>query len=177
MQIDLATLPQAIQDQLPLSVRLQKIVEIADLPLNLQYIILNNKLVPISNTGLYRPTNIIDADFQISPYNDFTIDTSKRSAIIKYIKNYLLTPKGTYPFDPEFGNSLKRHLQTRDTTIRDTLLTAEMKRIVNTIQDSFNINIQILGSQLTPINVLDRIEYQIDIKFSIDDTIINFAVD
>ena len=175
MKIDLTTLPQAIQDQLPLSVRLQKLVEVFDLPLNLQYIILNNNLVPVT-TGLYRPINIIDADFQISPYNDFAIDTSKRTAIIKYIKNYLLTPKGTYPFDPEFGNSLKRHLQTRDTTIRDTLLTAEMKRIVSTIQDSFNINIQILGSQLTPINVLDRIEYQIDIKFSIEDTIVNFGV-
>jgi hypothetical protein len=175
MLVDLATLSQETQDHLPLSVRLQKIVEVFDLPLNLQYIILNNKLVPVK-TGLYRPINIIDADFQISPYNDFNIDTSKRSAIIKYIKNYLLTPKGTYPFDPEFGNSLKRHLQTRDTTIRETLLTAEMKRIVSTIQDSFNINIKILGSQLIPVNVLDKIEYQINIKFSIEDTVVNFGV-
>lgn len=175
MLVDLATLPQAVQDLLPLSIRLQKIVEVADLPINLQYIILNNKPSRIIST-LYRPNNIIDADFTISPYNDFSIDMSKRSAVIKYIKNYLLTPKGTYPFDPEFGNTLKRHLQMRDTSVRETLLTAEMKRIVNTIQDSFAINIQILGSQLTPINVLDRTEYQLDIKFSIDDTVVNFAV-
>jgi len=175
MQIDLTTLPQEIQDQIPLSIRLQPLVEVFDLPINLQYIILNNKLDPVL-TELYRPINIIDADFEISPYNDFSISTSKRTTIIQYIKNYLLTPRGSYPFDPSFGNTLKRHLQTRDTSLRETLLTAEMKRIVSVIQESFDLNVEILGSQLFPINVLDRIEYQLNIKFSIDETIVNFGV-
>jgi hypothetical protein len=175
MQIDLRTLSQDIIDQLPLSIQLLTIIEVNDLPISLQYIILNNKVSQVTNQ-LYNPTNIVDADFVVSPYNDFTIRNTKRSAIIDYIRNYLLTPKGSYPFDPEFGNTLKKHLQTRDSSLRETLLGAELRRIVNVIQTSFSIAVSILGSQLTPINVLDRIEYQLDIKFSIDNTVVNFSV-
>lgn len=176
MIIDLQTLSQSIKDQLPLSLQLQTDpIDIINLPLNIQHLILNSTHTQFVSE-LYRPINIIDGDFVISPYNDFTISTSKRSAIIGYIKNYLLTPKGSYPFDPEFGNNLKRHLQTRDTSLREVLLTAEMKAIVNTIRDSFSLDIQILGSTLTPFNSLDRTEYQLDIRFRIADQIVSFGV-
>ena len=87
MIIDLQTLSQSIKDQLPLSLQLQTDpIDIINLPLNIQHLILNSTHTQFVSE-LYRPINIIDGDFVISPYNDFTISTSKRSAIIGYIKN------------------------------------------------------------------------------------------
>ncbi len=176
MQIDISSLDVSIKNQLPISLQLSTdSILLTDLPPYIQYLITENK-IKAEVSPPYTPTNIIDVSFEKSIYNDIKVLTTKRSAVIEYIYNYLLTPKGSYPFDPSFGNELKKHLQTKDSSLRKILLDNELKTFVDIIRFSFSINITVTGSRLTPINSGDRIDYLMEINFMIDEVSVTFTL-
>jgi len=176
MKIDLLSLDVSIRNQLPLSLQLETApVELNALPVNIQKLI-NDNVKSIIYADVYRPINIIDLTFKKSNYNDIEFITSKRKAIIEYIQNFLLTPKGSYPFDPEFGTEIKNFLHVKNSLLQQSLLDSELKNISNVLSDSFNEEINILSSTMIPYNLLDRIEYVLDIRFSIDEEEIIFRI-
>lgn len=176
MKINLTSLDVSIRNQLPLSLQLEtNPIELSELPANIQRLI-NDSVNSIIHAEIYRPVNIVDLTFKHSNYNDIEFVTSKRKAIIEYIQNFLLTPKGSYPFDPEFGTEIKKFLHVKNSLLQQSLLDSELKNISNVLTDSFNKEINILSSSMTPYDLLDRIEYVLDIKFSIDDEEIIFRV-
>lgn len=176
MQIDISSLDVGIKSQLPISLQLSTdSILLTDLPPYIQYLITEYKTKAEVSTP-YTPTNIIDISFEKSVYNDVKVLSTKRAAIIEYIYNYLLTPKGSYPFDPSFGTDLKKHLQTKDTSLRKVLLDNELKSFVDVIRSSFSTNITVTGSRLTPINSSDRVDYLMEINFMIDEVVVTFAL-
>jgi hypothetical protein len=176
MQIDIPSLDTSIKEQLPLTLQIEESpIHLTDLPPHIQKLIIERQVDSLVSTP-FSQSNIVDASFDKSVYNDVKTFNTVKSAIIEYIRYYLLTPKGTYPFDPEFGNELKKHLQTRDTSLRKLLLESELHSIVEIINNSFSMNVSILGSKLTPIESNEKIDYLLDIKFLVDDTPIVYSV-
>lgn len=169
MKLDLSSLDINILKQLPLSLQLEKgIVELSDLPNNVQQLIIRNNIKE-SSADVYRPVTIIDMTFNRSKYNDVEILETKRKSIIEYIKNYLLTMRGSYPFDPEFGCEIKKYLQVKNSTLQQSLLDAELKKFVDVINDSFRENVRIISTSMIPVNMLDHIEYNLSIRFAINE--------
>ncbi len=175
MKVKLSDLDLSVYKQIPLSIRLNNdIVEVESLPIEIQYII--NKGYKKPEVDLYKSQDIFDIKFDISVYNDMQVLYSKKETLIEYIKNYLLTTKGKYPFDPEFGNNLKKYLQTKDTILRQKLLSNELTSIVSLINNSFNSNIQVENSALLPYDFGDHVEYALQLKIKIEDSLYIFNV-
>lgn len=176
MQVEISALDSSIKEQLPITLQIEeRPLSLTDLPPHIQKLIIERQVDNLVSEP-YRAVNIVDASFDKSVYNDVKTFSSVRKAVIDYIKNYLLTPKGTYPFDPLFGNNLKKHLQTRDTSLRQILLEAEMKGIVEIINTSFTANVSIIGSKLTPVTSNERVDYLLDIQFLVNEQPVTFTV-
>lgn len=175
MIIKLSNLDSEIYKQIPLSIKLNKDeVILEDLPLEVQYII--HKSVLESEQNVYNPSNIFDAKCEISPYNDFTVLETKRATIIEYIKNYLAVERGTYPFDPEFGNTLKTHLQTKDTYLRKKLVGAELYNLTEVISNSFRSDVIIETSTIISYTTNVNVEYGLQIKMKIENEVSTFTL-
>jgi hypothetical protein len=176
MQIDVSSLDTSVKDQLPLTLQIEEVpINLADLPPHIQKLIVERQVNSVvGNTVLQ--SNIVDASFDKSVYNDVKTYDTVKSAVVDYIKHYLLTSKGTYPFDPDFGNELKKHLQTRDTSLRQILLESELHAIVEIVNNSFSINVSIIGSKITPITSNEKVDYLLDIKFLVDDNPVVYSV-
>jgi hypothetical protein len=175
MFIKLSDLDTSIYSQIPLSIRLNTdVVELEKLPFEIQYLITKNLNKP--EIDVYRPSNIYDTQFTVNIYNDMESFQSKKKAVIYYIKNYILTAKGKYPFDPEFGNNLKKYLQTKDTVLRQKLLASELDVMINLVNTSFNVSIKVINAQLLPYNYGDHVEYLLQIKINIENEDVTFQV-
>jgi hypothetical protein len=173
--VDITTLDKSILDQLPLSIRLStKEVELEELPLPIQYIIREH--VGSATSSIYTPPDFYDVKTQISKYNDFVSITSKREAVIEYLQNYFQVKQGAYPFDPEFGSTLHLHLQTKDTSLRKTLISNELSKITRVVSESFDETITITSASVTPKDIGGGIEYSLNVAVKIRDEIVNMNV-
>lgn len=166
-EIDLRTLPKDVLSKLPLSLRISKHIHIFnELPIEIQYL-LNSYI-----ENKYHDLNYVDVyDFKpdISVYNDAEPLITNRKTVIEYLMNYLNTVIGSYPFDVNIGNSLKLHLQTKDTSLRQTLLSNELYNIIQSMSNNYNIKIDIVSSSVKLIKYDDRTEAVLDVTLKIDD--------
>jgi hypothetical protein len=164
--IDLSLLPKDILSQIPYSIRSKKNkYKIDELPKNIQYIIKDYK----SNLKTIEYNDLFDFNLYISKYGDLTKIDNYFDLVIEYLKNYLLLVKGQYPFDPLFYSHLKYYIQTKDTSLRYTLISNEIDRIVNILSQDLNIpiivrNLDIKRSDITNSSV----EYNIDIDIEVN---------
>jgi hypothetical protein len=173
--VDLTTLDKTILDKIPLSIRLStKEIELEELPLPVQYIIREH--VSVATSGVYTPPDFYDVEPTISPYNDFTSILTKRKAVKEYLNNYFNVKKGTYPFDPEFGNTLHLHLQTKDTSLRQTLISTELSNITRLISQSFEEDIKVTAASVYPKDIGGGIEYFLNVTIKIADEIVDLSV-
>jgi hypothetical protein len=149
--VDLTLLPKNILSKIPYSIRVSKFkYTMSELPLDIQYLVKNY----ISNSDLdivYKESY----DFlpSISEYNDLNSINDKKQLILEYLKNYLSIGLNTYPYDVNFGCGLKQQLQTKDTSLRQTLVSNELSLILGVLSTDYNINI--VGKSLT----FDRNQY------------------
>lgn len=167
MQINISTLPEHIKKQIPLSIRTyKKKYTFEELPAKIQHILSEYlNLLPNITYNL-----VFDLKPNISEYSDFKIINNYNDLILEYFKNYLLVLPGTYPFDPTFGCRLKTHLQTRDTNLRQTLISAEIDNLISTITSDFDVSILIRNISITPISMGASTEFNVNIDLSINDT-------
>lgn len=173
--VDLTTLDKIILDKIPLSIRLSTTsIELEELPLSVQYII--QEYVGVSVDDIYVPPDLYDVEPIASPYNDFNSNLTKKEAIKTYMKNYFQVKRGSYPFDPEFGNALHLHLQTKDTSVRESLISAELSSIVRLINQSFGESISIVSATAYPKDIGGGIEYYLSVKIKIKDDLIELSV-
>ena len=141
MQIDLNTLPKSVLSKIPLSIRTFKSVyEFSELPFPVQKDIEDylDKSISIEYPAIY------DLSPKLSNTGDLTTLTTIEDTIIFYLLNYFKILPGSYPFDPQFGCKLKYHLQTKDTSLRQMLLSSEASRIAEVLSADFGADIQIL---------------------------------
>jgi hypothetical protein len=176
MLINIQELPNEIKSKLPITLQLyQKPIELTKLPIEVQYLLTKNKTKKVAESP-YNPKNIYETDFVFSIYNDFKIFPTRKQSIIFYLQNYLLTSKGTYPFDPEFGNELKKQLQTKDTSLRNMYIQNELKNIVSVINESFGTNVTVTSYRCIPYEAGDHTEYYLEIICSIENDQILFTI-
>lgn len=143
MLLQLDNIPNDILEKIPLSIRLNSngIIDTNNLPIEVLYELRNLEFEPKYNN--YIENSTIDLMPNFNSYSDFSSLDSKKEAIKEYIKNFLLTDIGAYPFDPEFGTNLKRYINKLDTPTIKTLVHNELINIVNNISLSFNIPVKL----------------------------------
>lgn len=141
--IKISELPIFIQDKIPYSIKSYKDEYMfGDLPAIIQTLIkdyiVHQKNVKYKNV-------IFDFYPNESSYGDLIPITSLEDLVLEYFKTYLLIQPGDYPFDPEFGSNIRRHLQTKDTSLRGTLINNEVSAIADVIAKDINVNLSIEG--------------------------------
>jgi hypothetical protein len=170
--IRLDELPNEVLEKIPFSLRVrQNIYEFDELPLEIQYIIdkyHETKVPEIEYDITY------DFVFEISEYSDFKSIKNRKQLIVWYLKNYLITRLSSYPYDVEFGCALKDQLQTKDTSLRQTLISNELILVCGVLGADYNMNINIVNITLEKSGTGTAIEYNATIKVKIGDE--NFTI-
>lgn len=169
MVINLDTLPQSVLAKIPLSLRtFQKEYELTDLPFPIQKLIEDYLEYTID---LNYPT-VYDTKPELSEFGDFGILTTVEDAVVNYLINYFKTLPGDYPFDPSFGCRLKLYLQTKDTMLRQTLISTEATRIAEVISADFGAKVEILELYTESVQSdIMSAAYKINIKVKINDKV------
>lgn len=165
MEVDFTKLPKSVQRQIPLSLRTYKDVHVLEeLPVTVQYLIRNylEKQFSITYDISY------DIKPEISKYSDFVLIDNVADLVVEYIKNYLLIVPESYPFDPEFGSRLRYQLQTRDTNLRKTLITAEVNNIVKVVSLETGTDVVVEEMEVIPVSTGASTEYQAAIVLKIN---------
>ena len=161
----ISSLPRDIQAKLPMSIRTyQDEYPINELPSQIQYLIKDY----LEREDQIKYKKVFDIKPDISEYGDFDTIEEIYETVLEYLKNYFLTLPNDYPFDPIFGSRLKLHLQTKDTQLRKTLVSAEIDSIVNIITADLGVNITIDSVSIENLNKGDRVEYIVVISLTIN---------
>lgn len=164
-QITISNLPISVQSMIPLSIRTFKdTYELEDLPPVIRNII-ETYLDNIKDVKYY---SVFDTTPIVSEYGDLSTISNVRDLVLEYLKNYFMTYEEDYPFDPYFGSKLKRYLQVRDTSLQQTLISAEVQSIINVISADLGTKIEIEEVKINSISKSANQEYLISIKVKIN---------
>lgn len=170
MIIDLTTLNSEDLAKVPLSIRLNavdNIINTDNLPLEVAYELRNIKL-PETNY-VYVDDSTFDLTPSFSIYTDFTSLTTKKAAVIEYIKNYLIIDKGDYPFDPSFGTLIKTYLQSLDTEPARISIDQELSNLADNLMNSFEIPIKMSSIGIERIENAASVEYKLSLGLQVSD--------
>lgn len=149
MQINISDLPEDIQIQLPLSIRMTETHQLSELPTQVQYLI--SKYLEQTIEPEHEYSNFYDVEPLLSVHNDLQIIKNKKELVGEYLKNVLLCETSAFPFDVTFGSKLKQYLQTQDKFLQQTLISNEVNNIVNFISSDYDIAIKVLSVSIEPI--------------------------
>jgi hypothetical protein len=164
MLININEIPKDLLNKIPLSIRLtleNNILDTKKLPFEIEYEFRNFNYQ--ESTIPYVDKKTIDIKPNFSVYTDFETITDKSMAVFEYMKNYLLIGKGEYPFDPTFGNDLKKFINITEANTRDTLLREELKNIKTVAESVFSIPINIKNFNVKRIDLGTSIAYALDL--------------
>jgi len=166
--INFDDLPKEVLLKIPFSLRTSgNIHYINDLPTEVQYII--KKYLDLQVPEI-KYENALDIKPEISVYSDLETFTDIKHVIVHYLKNYLLIALGSYPFDCDFGSRLKHQLQTKDTSLRNSLVSNEIGLIAQVIGDDFDMNVSVTNISTNKIESTTHTEYHAKMTVSIDDS-------
>ena len=169
MKVKVSDLPKDILKKLPVSLVIQKEIETKTLPTSLKYEIEN--FIKGNSSFQVKDVNekIYDIGLEKGLY-DIKYILDVKNAVITYIKNFLLTRKGTYPFDPEFGTNLYKYIQTKDLDYVGYAISNELSVILDDISQMFNnTSIEIENLVITPSISIQYSSYIINIDLKIND--------
>jgi len=167
--VDFKTLPKNVLSQIPFSLKVSKDKHIInELPVKVQYLIRQylEKTEPIINYD-----DVYDMTPTMSVYNDLTPIKDVKQLILEYLKNYFLISLGSYPFDVNFGSYLKQQLHTKDTSLRNKLLSTELTLICEVLSVDYNTKINIKSFKIDKVDVAfqSHVEYTMELYIQIDD--------
>lgn len=172
MNVNFDTLPKELLKKIPLSIRSKtNNIDINELPVDIAYE-LKNYTEPKKNKIII-DEKVYDVRPDISIYNDFVFLKNKKETIINYIQNYILIKKGSYPFDPTFGNQFHKYLQLLDKSVVQLMISNEFEELKSIILNIFNTGITILKYSTNKINQGISVEYQLNIQIQIENEIVN----
>jgi hypothetical protein len=142
MKINLKKLPKHIYNQFPYSIRSYKDeYDLQELPFDLRDLI--EEFLNKDKTFSTRDT-IYDAFSNVSPYGDLLPIKTKTELFIEYLTNYVKIGPRAYPFDATFYCDIKRHLQTKDTALRQKLISKEVSNIIRTVSSDLDISVDVI---------------------------------
>lgn len=172
--ISFSDLPKEVLSKLPFSLRTAGDIHVFDeLPSAVQYII-KKYLDSIVPEVTY--SDALDVSPEVSIYNDLKVYTKIKDVIIEYLQNYLLISLGSYPFDCDFGSELKHQLQTKDTSLRSTLVGNEIGLIAGVIGGDYDVNVSIVNISISKKEETTHTEYTATLTVSIDDDTFKITV-
>ncbi len=167
--IKIKDLPSTLLDQFPYSIRFQQSQYVlGDLPTEVQYLI---KKYYEQQVREVEYDVVYDAKFEISNYSDFGIYNTKKELVLDYFCNYLKLRIGSYPYDVNFGCALKNQLHTRDSSLRSTLISNELRLIAGVLGDDFDMNIRIMNFEVIPYQDYDKTEYILRLTVKINEDV------
>lgn len=156
--VDLTTLPKDILSKIPYSIRVSKsIYNILELPLEIQYLV--SKYISNSDLDITYDDTVYDFIPIISEYNDLEPVKDRKKLVLEYLKNYLSVMTNSYPFDINFGCGLKLQLQTKDTSLRQTLISNEISLLLGSISNDYNIKVTGKSLNFERNQYADKTEY------------------
>lgn len=166
--IDFNELDSSILEKIPLSLQIKSSTwKLDDLPKDIQYLIKKYyefKVPEISYSDIY------DVKPNISQYSDFDVYTSKKDLVLNLFKNFLLVQSGSCPFDVVFGNSLKKQLQTKDTSLRYTYITNEAKLAASILSNDYSVNLTVKKVIILNYENITHTDYYIKVIVNLDDS-------
>lgn len=163
-------LPSNVKAKIPYSIKTYKPeYKLEELPFEIQYYI---KQYYSTQQVLDYSDTILDIKTAISMYGDFETITNIYDLVCEYLKVYMCTHEGTYPFDPYFGTRLKEYVQTKDTALQYTLINSEINAIANKLSYDLDLMIAIVSINIetTSRDGIDSV-YNIKIKLKINDNL------
>ena len=137
MIVKISELPIDIQNQIPLSIRIQNEVELNSLPYKLREIIeeyLEGKKSVNTNTN-----SVYDAILDKGAY-DLKYVNDLKEAVKNFIANYFTIRRGTYPFDPNFGTTIYQYLQSRSFDIIPDVINSELAEIITQLRIDLGVD-------------------------------------
>jgi hypothetical protein len=174
MIINFKNLPKDLYKKIPLSIRSKvNSIDLNELPVEVAFELKNYK--EVEKSDLVIDEKVYDVKAEISIYNDFEYLTTKKQTIIEYIKNYILVRKGTYPFDPSFGNEFYKYLQLLDKSVVQIMISNEFEELKRVILSIFKTSIDISNFSTSKINQGVFVEYQMNISVTVEKEIFNLS--
>lgn len=165
--INFNDLPKHVLQKIPLSLRIAKDVHSFDeLPNEIQYLLANYEANTPNEIDY---SNVIELEPDISIYNDFQTLRTTKKAIMEYLSNHLQTLIGSYPYDVTEGSGLKFHLQTKDETLRNTLISNEINLIIDALSNNYQMDITIVNNDYQRVEYEDRTEIHLLLTIKVDD--------
>lgn len=165
--ITLSDLPSSVLSKIPFSIRTKKSsYTLSDLPTEIQYLIekyYEQKVPEIT----YK--SVLDGFFDISAYSDFGVYTSVKDLIGEYIHNYLLIRVGSFPYDIDFGCSIKDNIQAKDTSVREALLETDLQQLCKVISNDYGVAVTISNLSFDKYLDYDKTIYQVSITVKVED--------
>lgn len=172
--IDFSDLPSDILAKIPYSLRCAGDEHtISELPNDVQYII-REYLYTITQKMDYRA--VYDFQPEVSVYGDFDVFKSKKDLVKHYLYNYLAIFIGSYPWDSNFGCNLKQQLQTKDASLRQTLVANEISLIINVIRNDTDSKITVTNLKIQKNTTDAHTEYSAVVDIEVDDDYITVVV-
>ena len=170
--VNIDELPSDVQAQLPIALRVySKTYDFDSLPPDIQAIV---EPYVVTDTDSRTEKVLYDIKPEISQYNDLqTIDDIK-TLLANYMRNYMLTPRRSYPFDPEFGSAMKRNVNLRDSNVARMLLQEDIMALLRDLTASTGVNISLQGIGLK-YNAVKR-AYDVSLSISIGSQTFNINV-
>ena len=143
--IDLTKLPREMYDKLPMTIKSYKDqYKLDELPPPIQYKIKDYYEKQLS----VEYTHGFDVKPLISEYGDLATLNTVEETVVEYLKNHFLTLPSEYPFNCAIGSKLKYHLHTKDTSMRQLLITNEVEQILDVIRSDFGANIDFINVKI-----------------------------
>lgn len=169
MLVNLKNIPKEILNKIPISIRINSKnneLDIEYLPLDLKYLlkdfISSNDKKQSESQNL---KTVKDIRPKISVYSDFETIENTNEIVVEYLKNYLMTRTGDFPFDPKYGCSFLDHLNMTDNQTKKTFIATEISNAVAIISDMFEKDIKIKDSQIGMTGTNDGIGIKYFFKF------------
>lgn len=174
MAINLQTLPPDVYKKIPLSIKTyKKEYEFEELPYDIQNLIREFK----PTEKLTYKNKIYEFEPEIFEYGDFKAVDSLVDLVVGYIKNYFHIQLGEYPFNGSVGSKIRNLLQTRDTNLRNLLLSEELNNVsrVFSLGDK-DTNVSVVSKGVSKTGFGNYVEYTLSVELKINDIIKDVSV-
>ena len=173
MEIIISSLPISVQNMLPISIRsFRDTYELEDLPPRVRNIIEEY----IYHVEDIQYSSVFDITPHVSEYGDFATIKNIRKLVLEYLKNYFMIYEEDFPFDPYFGSKLKKYLQVRDTSLQQTLISTEVRSIINVISADLGVSIEVENMEILSVSKGISQEYRIKLQIKINGIITNIEL-
>ena len=125
----------------------------------------------MQNTNDYSGYSDLDLTFRVHPGNGGLLISKNELAVVRALKNLLLTNYYEKPFNPEYGSNIRSLLFEHLSPITAGVLVKEVEFVIS----NFEPRVSLQNVEVTPL--YDYNSYQVTITFYINNLVEPFTAD